>query len=138
MSRSGARSNPVVVIDNGTGFTKMGYSGNLEPNYIIPTTISTNTKPLDKGLEDLDFYIGYEAIERATAGGTYQLNYPMKHGLVENWNNMEKYWEQCLFKYLRCEPEDHYVLLVCISLFFLCTHLFCECVCACLSSYCYG
>jgi len=24
---------------------------------------------------------------------------------------MERYWEQCLFKYLRCEPEDHYVLL---------------------------
>jgi actin-related protein 3 len=24
---------------------------------------------------------------------------------------MERFWEQCIFKYLRCEPEDHYVLL---------------------------
>lgn len=24
---------------------------------------------------------------------------------------MEKYWEQCIFKYLKCEPEDHYFLL---------------------------
>lgn len=110
-NRSAARSNPVCVIDNGTGFTKMGYAGNLEPNWIIPTTISTNTKPVDKGLEDLDFYIGFEAIERATAGGSYQINYPMKHGLIDNWNNMERFWEQCMFKYLRCEPEDHYVLL---------------------------
>jgi actin-related protein 3 len=29
-----------VVIDNGTGYTKMGYSGNMEPSYIIPSIIS--------------------------------------------------------------------------------------------------
>jgi actin-related protein 3 len=87
----------------------MGYAGNTEPNFIIPTTICNNTKPDGKGLDDLDFYIGNEAI--ANAHGNYQINYPMKHGLIENWDNMEKYWEQCLFKYLKCEPEDHYVLL---------------------------
>lgn len=92
----------------------MGYSGNWEPNYIIPTALCTNTKSNEKGLEDLDFYIGNEAIDKGV--GTYQLNYPIRHGLIDNWNNMEKYWEQCFFKYLRCEPEDHYVLLVCIIL----------------------
>lgn len=25
---------------------------------------------------------------------------------------MERFWEQCIFKYLRAEPEDHYFLLV--------------------------
>ncbi len=29
-----------VVIDNGTGYTKMGYAGNFEPSYIIPTCIA--------------------------------------------------------------------------------------------------
>jgi actin-related protein len=29
-----------VVIDNGTGFTKMGYAGNMEPSYLIPTIIA--------------------------------------------------------------------------------------------------
>lgn len=28
---------PAVVIDNGTGYTKMGYAGNVEPQYIVPT-----------------------------------------------------------------------------------------------------
>ena len=32
---------PAVVIDNGTGYTKMGYAGNCEPNFIIPTLIAT-------------------------------------------------------------------------------------------------
>jgi hypothetical protein len=29
-----------VVIDNGTGYTKMGYAGNLDPSYLIPSTIA--------------------------------------------------------------------------------------------------
>ena len=29
-----------VVIDNGTGYTKMGYAGNMEPSYLIPSIIA--------------------------------------------------------------------------------------------------
>jgi len=35
-----------VVIDNGTGYTKMGYAGNMEPSYLIPTVIADS---LNKG-----------------------------------------------------------------------------------------
>ena len=31
---------PVVIIDNGTGYTKLGYSGNLEPGFIFPSAIT--------------------------------------------------------------------------------------------------
>jgi actin-related protein 3 len=34
-----------VVIDNGTGYSKMGFAGNLEPSYIIPSVIAT--KPVN-------------------------------------------------------------------------------------------
>ena len=30
----------VAVIDNGTGYTKMGYAGNTEPAFDIPTLIT--------------------------------------------------------------------------------------------------
>jgi len=30
---------------------------------------------------------------------------------VDNWDNMEKLWQRCIFEYLRCEPEDHFMLL---------------------------
>ena len=43
---------------------------------------------------------------------THNVNYPINHGIVENWDNMEKMWQRCIFKYLRCEPENHYMLLV--------------------------
>lgn len=29
-----------IVIDNGTGYTKMGYAGNLEPSYMVPSYIA--------------------------------------------------------------------------------------------------
>jgi actin-related protein 3 len=32
--------------------------------------------------------------------------------MIDNWDHMERFWEQSIFKYLRAEPEDHYVLLV--------------------------
>jgi len=112
MSKSGL---PAVVIDNGTGFTKMGFAGNCEPQYIIPTVIAlqegkgaqkaANQK---KGVDDLDFFIGDEALNYSK---TYDLFYPVRHGQIENWTHMEYFWEHCIFKYLRCEPEDHYFLL---------------------------
>ena len=30
---------PTVVIDNGTGYTKMGYAGNMDPSYIVPSVV---------------------------------------------------------------------------------------------------
>jgi len=112
MSRSGL---PAVVIDNGTGYTKMGYAGNTEPQYIVPTVISTQegkgsqkAATQKKGIEDLDFFIGDEALAMSK---TYDTFYPVRHGQVENWTHMEYFWEHCIFKYLRCEPEDHFFLL---------------------------
>eukprot|EP01113_Clastostelium_recurvatum_P042542 TRINITY_DN68_c0_g2_i2.p1 TRINITY_DN68_c0_g2~~TRINITY_DN68_c0_g2_i2.p1 ORF type:complete len:436 (-),score=164.91 TRINITY_DN68_c0_g2_i2:148-1404(-) len=112
MSKTGL---PAVVIDNGTGYTKMGFAGNVEPNYIIPTTIATNeakakqtSAAKKKGVEDLDFFIGDEAQANSKS---YDMFYPIRHGQIDNWTHMEQFWEQCIFKYLRAEPEDHYFLL---------------------------
>ena len=40
------------------------------------------------------------------------LQWPIRHGIVDDWDLMERFWEQAIFKYLRAEPEDHYFLLV--------------------------
>ncbi|KAJ1950250.1 Arp2/3 complex subunit, actin nucleation center [Linderina macrospora] len=104
---------PPVVIDNGTGYTKMGFAGNTDPQFVIPTVIGLPNKSRygiasKRGIEDLDFHIGDEATKNSKA---YGLDYPIRHGQIENWDHMERYWEQSIFKYMRCEPEDHYFLL---------------------------
>jgi len=104
-------SKPPVVIDNGTGYTKMGYAGNFEPNYIVPTLIATcqADKMRKKDvIDDLDFYIGAEASVKRE---NYNVDYPIRHGIVDNWDNMEKYWSRCIYQYLCCDPEEHYMLL---------------------------
>ncbi|XP_049850256.1 actin-related protein 3-like [Schistocerca gregaria] len=101
---------PALVIDNGTGYTKMGYAGNSEPSYIFPTVIGTHEPEgaVAERVEDLDFYIGDQAIENQKS---YSLSWPIRHGLIDNFTQMEKFWQRSIFKYLRAEPEDHYVLL---------------------------
>jgi actin-related protein 3 len=93
----------------------MGYAGNVEPQFIIPTTIATQEGAAQEtrggareGVDDLDFYIGDEANARSMQ---YQVTYPIRHGLIDNWDNMERLWQRCLFQYLRCDPEEHHVLL---------------------------
>ena len=107
---------PAAVVDCGTGYTKMGFAGNTEPAYIFPSGIAIKEKAgvgdkaqqrVTKGIDDLDFYIGDEAESKAG----YSLKYPIRHGVVEDWDLMERFYEQCIFKYLRAEPEDHYFLL---------------------------
>jgi len=108
---------PACVIDNGTGYTKIGYSGNSEPQFILPSAIAirdgnpaiTSSRIGGGKIPDLDFFIGDEALSPAAAN--YFVKYPIRHGIVEDWDLMEKFWEQCIFKYLRAEPEDHYFLL---------------------------
>lgn len=63
-----------------------------------------------RGQEDLDYFIGDDATE-AAKGPLYGLNYPIRHGQIDNWDQMERYWSNSIFKYLRVEPEDHHFLL---------------------------
>ena len=70
-----------------------GYASNVEPSYIIPSVIGTKDAKSSarkewKGVEDMDFWIGDEAASRSNE---YTVNYPIRHGIVENWDNMERY-----------------------------------------------
>ena len=56
-----------IVIDNGTGFTKAGYAGNLAPDFVFPTAIASADEGSSdisgtgrEGIRDLDFSIGAE------------------------------------------------------------------------------
>lgn len=41
----------------------------------------------------------------------YNIDYPIRHGIVDNWDNMEKYWQRCIYQYMSADPEEHYFLL---------------------------
>jgi actin-related protein 3 len=81
-----------------------------KPSYLTGGAGPSSNLAGKRGTEDLDFFIGDEALA-ASAGPGYSINYPIRHGQIENWDYMERFWSNSIFKYLRVEPEDHYFLL---------------------------
>lgn len=43
--------------------------------------------------------------------GICKINYPIEHGIVNNWDDMELIWHHTFFDELRAEPEESPVLL---------------------------
>ena len=104
-----------IVIDNGTSFTKIGYSGNIEPDFVIPTVISNinnkNKSNISSKADEFNFSIGDEAINLLKESKTDKLIYPMRDGLIDNWDLMEKFWFKSIYDYLNCDPEAHYFVI---------------------------
>lgn len=105
---------PTAIIDVGTGFTKMGLATNANPQYCIPSYIGTRAANMvgaaqkKQGIDELDFLIGDECLSSSKA---YPPERFMSHGIVTNWDLMEKFYEQCFYKYLRINPEEYNVIL---------------------------
>ena len=41
----------------------------------------------------------------------FLLQYPLRHGLVEDWDLMERFMSRCIYKNLRADPEEHFFML---------------------------
>ena len=99
-----------VFIDNGSGACKAGFAGEPLPRAIIPSVVGSAGYLLElrheMGLKEL--YVGTEAQERR---GILEMAYPIRRGVVTNWEDMETIWYHMFYNALNISPDQYPVLL---------------------------
>eukprot|EP00758_Cryptobia_borreli_P007901 Tbor_TRINITY_DN5337_c4_g2::TRINITY_DN5337_c4_g2_i1::g.4239::m.4239/K05692/ACTB_G1; actin beta/gamma 1 len=98
-----------IVCDNGSGMVKAGFSGQDAPRCVFPSIVGRpKTEQAMMGGAKKDHFIGDDAQARR---GVLTIRYPIEHGVVTNWDDMEKIWHHTFYNELRVNPESNNILL---------------------------
>lgn len=89
--------NQPIVLDNGSGTIRCGFSGDESPRVCYSNIIGrpkyNKIGYLPNDIHINDTFIGNDAqLQR----GILKLQYPMEHGNVVDWNNLELVWQHVL------------------------------------------
>jgi actin-related protein len=92
-----------VVLDNGSGMMKGGFAGEEQPRSIFPAVVGHG-----RGDRLGDIAVGDAALAGGAKGLT--LRYPIEHGIITNWDDMERVWRRC-YEELAVDPGKQALLV---------------------------
>lgn len=97
-----------LIIKNGSGMMKVGLN-KKEPQAVFPSIVGRpRHSGVLVGMEQSPYRVGDEARAKR---GILSLRYPIEHGIVCNWDDMEKIWHHTFYRELDIDPTECNVLL---------------------------
>jgi centractin len=102
-------ANQPVVIDNGSGIIKAGFAGEESVKCCFSSFVGRpkHQKVMVGAKAEGEYFIGQKAEELR---GILTLKYPLAHGVVQHWDDMELIWRH-IYSEMKVNMEEHPVLL---------------------------
>jgi len=105
-----------IVCDNGSGMVKAGFAGDDAPRAVFPSIVGRPRRQsvmVDMAQKDAwkDAYVAYDEYGNFNYRGILSLKYPIEHGIVTSWDDMETLWYHTFYNKLRIQPDEHSILL---------------------------
>jgi len=96
--------NAPIVLDNGSGTIRAGFAGDDLPKCYFPSFVGRpkHLRVLAGALEG-DVFIGERAQELR---GLLKIRYPLEHGIVTDWDDMERIWQHVYTEGLKTLSEE--------------------------------
>ena len=77
-----------LVVDNGSGMCKAGFAGDDAPRAVFPSVVGRpRHRGVMGGMGQPDPFVADDAQSKR---GILTLTYPIEHGIVTNWDDMER------------------------------------------------
>ncbi|CAK4647333.1 hypothetical protein LEN26_015529 [Aphanomyces euteiches] len=94
-----------LVIDSGSSSIKAGMANDEAPQTVFPSVIGRVKQSGFMNVANCkETCVGPQAIANR---GLFKLQHPIRHGHVENWDDLEQLWSHALYDELQVEPAEY-------------------------------
>ncbi|MGH0126398.1 UNVERIFIED_CONTAM: hypothetical protein FKN15_041458 [Acipenser sinensis] len=99
--------NAPIVMDNGSGYSKSGFASVDKPTSIHRTIVGIPMAQIHMKAAGSGYCMGNDVFQVQNL----TKKKPIRHGIVVDWDAMERLWHHIFYHELRVAPDDHPIML---------------------------